>query len=271
MKKIPYSKYELEKLYDKEGSIGKVASRLSRPYSTIRYWYYKNKIKVQPSCMTIYQELRNTPMSEFQKSIVLGSALGDGCLKLAPHSKNARLRIGHCEKQIEYLKWKYDMLQPFSRKFGLDQLVKEKIYKGAKFKSTNFYSFYTVVHPDITHYYRKYYIRGNKKVSEDIINELDLISLAIWFGDDGSSYRDKRNGSVMCSFATNSFNYKEQLILVEALRKFFGGTIKIDKQGNKDREDLLLRLYKTEHVKNFLYNIKTVLPKCIHYKIALRD
>lgn len=268
---MPYSKDELQKLYMEEGSIGKVASKLSKPYSTVRYWYEKNDIKVQPSCMTIYQELRETPMSQFQKSIVLGSVLGDGNLKLAPHSKNARLRIGHCKKQIGYLKWKYDMLQPFSRKFGLDQPAKEKIYKGKKFKSTDFYRFHTVVHPDITYYYRKYYNKGNKIVHRDVIDELDLISLAIWFGDDGSSYRDKRTDAVMCSFATNSFSYKEQVVLVKALRRFFGGTIKIDEQGNKGRSDLLLRMYKTVYVKDFLYNIKSILPKCIHYKIALRD
>ena len=131
MKKIPYSKYELEKLYDKEGSIGKVASRLSRPYSTVRYWYYKNKIKVQPSCMTIYQELRNTPMSEFQKSIVLGSALGDGCLKLAPHSKNARLRIEfEDDALVAYLETKIKRGKEFIWK------LHEKYSIGFKMEST---------------------------------------------------------------------------------------------------------------------------------------
>ena len=69
--------------------------------------------------------------------------------------------------------------------------------------------------------------------------------MSIWFADDGSVCYDKRNGVITCSLATNSFSYKEQLILVEALRKFFKGTIKISKQGNSGREDFYIRMYNT--------------------------
>jgi len=266
MKKISYNREELVELNDRYGSIGKVASELNRSFATVRAWYSKFDIPVQPSCMSIYQELREIPMTEVHKSVILGSILGDGSLKLAPHSKNARLSIAHSVKQIEYLRWKHDILNPFSRDVKFDQKAKDKWYNGCKFRSKDTYRFYTIVHPDITKFYKQYYVNGVKHVVRDVIEELDWLALSIWFGDDGSSYIDKRNGAISCTFCTNSFEYKDQLILIEALRKFFDGTIKISKQGNIGREDLILRLYQTEKLIPFMNKIKNILPKSLYYK-----
>jgi hypothetical protein len=57
---------------------------------------------------------------------------------------------------------------------------------------------------------------------------------------------------------------------VEALRKFFFGTIKIDVQGNFGRNDLYIRMYRTEEIKTFLGSIAAILPECIHYKLHLQ-
>ena len=90
-KRFPYTKEELIKLHIEHGSITKVATVLSRPHSTVRYWYNAFDIVVNKSGMTIFHELRKTPMYQTQKSVLIGSMLGDGGLWLAPHCKNARL------------------------------------------------------------------------------------------------------------------------------------------------------------------------------------
>jgi hypothetical protein len=257
-------------VYSKLGSIGKTAAYFGKAPNTIRYWCNKYGLEIQPSCMTIFQEIRETPMTNEQKSIVLGSVLGDGCLKLAPHSKNARLTIGHSITQLEYLKWKCEKLTPFSRKITLDQKAKTKIISGIDANSKDFYKFFTIAHPDVTDFYKRYVIDGKKRINKHIIDELDLVSLSILFADDGSVYIDKRNNVPTCMISTNSFNYDEQLILVEALRKFFYGTIKIDVQGNIGRNDLYIRMYRTEEIKKFLASIASILPECIHYKLHLQ-
>lgn len=257
-------------IYNKLGSIGKTAAYFGKPYNTVRYLCKKYDLEIQPSCMTIFQEVRETPMTKEQKSIVLGSVLGDGCIKLAPHSKNARLTIGHSITQLEYLRWKREKLIPFSREIKIDQKAKTKIIAGREVNSKDFYKFFTIAHPDITYFHKRYVVAGRKKIDSGIIDELDLISLAIWFADDGSVYVDKRNNVPTCSLATNSFNYNEQLILVEALRKFFSGTIKIDVQGNSGRDDLYIRMYRTAEIKTFLGLISAILPECIHYKLHLQ-
>lgn len=263
-----YDKEYLVELYQEHGSIGKIAAFLGKSYGAVSYWCHKHDIEVQPSCMTIFRDIQNTPMSEFQKSVVLGSVLGDGCLKLAPHSKNARLVLGHSVTQLQYLTWKNEILKPFSRGVKLDQKAKTKMICGQVCHSKDFYRCWTIAHPDVTSVYKRYVKNHKKCVSSDVIDELDLIALSIWFADDGSVYTDKRNGGMICSLATNSFSYKEQLVLVEALRRFFKGTIKIDKQGNVGRTDLYLRLFKTKCIIQFLTLIKSVLPECIHYKLG---
>jgi len=270
-KKIEYSKNELIRLYISCGSIGKVAAELSKAYSTVRYWFKKYGIETQESCMTVYQEIRKTPLSDLQKSVVLGSVLGDGTLRLAPHSKNAYLKIGHCEKQRKYLEWKKKLLDPFSRPVVLSQKEQQKIIAGRKTYSTNQYEFRTIAHPDITYYYKTYYSRNHKHIlCNNVIDSLNLIALAIWFADDGSVYVDKRNGTVSCMIATNSFDYVEQTILKKAVSKFFQGTINIRPQYSNGRNDMLLRMYGTKKLIDFLFMISSVLPTSIHYKLGLQ-
>lgn len=270
-RQISISKEQLMELYKKNKSIGKVAAELSKSYSTVRYWFKKYEIETQESCMTVYQDIRNTPMSVLQKSVVLGSLLGDGSLRLAAHSKNAYLKIAHCEKQQGYLFWKKKLLDPFSRPVTLSQKARHKIINGRQAYSTDLYEFRTIAHPDITYYYRQYYSGRYKHILDSsVVDDLDLIALSIWFADDGSVYVDKRNGTVSCSIATNSFNYEEQVILKSAVSKFFQGTISIAKQGNKDRKDMLLRMFGTKKLINFLFMISSILPECIHYKLGLQ-
>ena len=50
-----------------------------------------------------------TFLSPIQKSIIIGSILGDGSLKLSKNNYTASLRIGHGKKQIEYCQWKQSL------------------------------------------------------------------------------------------------------------------------------------------------------------------
>jgi DNA invertase Pin-like site-specific DNA recombinase len=271
-KRFPYTKKELELLHQECGSITKVATKLSKNYSTVRYWFKELGIKINDSGMTIFQELRNTPMSMEQKSALLGSMLGDGGIWLAPHSKNARLYVSHCEKQLGYLKWLHDIFNPFSRPIKLVSKSGKKIIAGNEVNASNFYRFYTIAHPDITELYKQYYRKNLKGVDNTLIDKVDLIAMSIWFADDGSILRNKKGEPVSCEIATCSFTYKEHLILVEVLRKFFSGTIKIDKHyglfKGAPRTDYRIRMTGKKQTQEFLERIKFVLPHCIHYKLS---
>ena len=271
-KRFPYSKQELIELHKKYGSITKVAANLSRSYSTVRHWYKELNIVKNKSGMTIFQEIRETPMSPLQKSVLVGSMLGDGGIWLAPHSKNARLYVCHCEKQLNYLKWVHDILQPFSRKIVQTEKAGKKLIGDNMVNGSNFYRFFTIAHPSITELFHKYYKNGLKHVDATIINKIDLVAMAIWFGDDGSVERNRKGEPIGCSIATNSFSYKEQVLLSEAIRKFFKGKIRIVKQcgeyKGKPRSDFKIRMSDKYYIQEFLNNIKLILPECIHYKLS---
>lgn len=265
------TKKELIKLHNRYGSITKVAANVSKSYATIRSWYSYYNIIMNKSNMSIFHELRNTPMSLVHKSVVIGSLLGDGHLRIVSHSKNALLEVSHCEKQRQYLEWVHDLMQPFSRPVKFKDKSTKKIIGDYEVNASNFYRFCTINHPDITDIFKKYYRKGLKGVNSSIIEKVDLLAMGIWFCDDGSIRR--RNGSPdMCSIATNSFTYKEHLTLVKIVRKFFDGTIKIYKINNmykgEKRSYYMLYMLGKKQVNKFLDMIKLVLPECIYYKLS---
>lgn len=266
--RFPYSKEELIKLHDRYGSISKVAANINRSYSTVRHWYSSLDIVFNKSGMTVFHEIRNTDMTALQKSAVIGSLLGDGGFWLAPHSKNARLYVCHCEKQLPYLKWVHDLFNPFSRPIKQTEKAGKKIVCGREVNNSNFYRFYTIAHPYITSVFKQYYRNGVKGLDNSIVDRIDLLAMSIWFGDDGTIQRGRDGLPYMCDICTNSFTYKEHKILIPALRKFFNGTISIKQHGGKNREDYMLRMNGKQEVIEFLELIKTVLPECIHYKLS---
>lgn len=264
-KSIP-PKEELKKLMDELGSMGKVASEIGRPYGTVRAWFNKYKLERPKNCRHIYHELRNTPMSNVHKSVLIGSVLGDGGLVIPRRSKNAKLYIKHCTKQKPYLNWKKKMLDPFSRPIYQSSEPGDVVINGVSTVSTGSFTCYTIAHPDITEMYDKYYVKGQKRVSGDVIDRLDLLGLSIWLADDGSFYSDKKCTNVLGGkVCTNSFHYEEQKILKKALSKFFAGHIGIIPV--KGRDEFMLKLTGSKEVGHLLEMVRNVLPKAIHYKL----
>src|SRR5207249_209653 len=56
-------------------------------------------------------------LTEDQLQLLVGGGLGDGSFRQAG-THSASFRVGHGERQREYLNWKHWMLEPFSHKIG---------------------------------------------------------------------------------------------------------------------------------------------------------
>jgi hypothetical protein len=258
----------LNKLMLDLGSMGKVAAYLNKPYGTIRTWFNKYKLNRPISNRNIFHELRDTDFSDKQKSVILGSILGDGGLVIPKHGKNAKLTIKHCTKQKQYLLWKKKLLDPFSRPLYQSSEECETKICGIKTHDTGSFVAYTMCHPTLTKFYDKYYLNGKKKVDKSIIDELDLLSLAILLADDGSFYTNKQFNNVCHGkICTNSFSYDDQLLLVEAIKKFYGDKgIKVIPH-NKEKSQFVIKLTNSYATSRLLYSIRLILPECIHYKL----
>ena len=114
-------------------------------------------------------------LTQLEKSIIVGSLLGDGYLRIVPGRFNALLEINHTIHQKDYVDWKYEMLKsicksgPVSRQGNGNRIA---------------YRFNTRQHPELTEFHKLFYVHGKKCIPDNI--KLDPIILAVWYMDDGS-------------------------------------------------------------------------------------
>ena len=186
-------------------------------------------------------------LTQLQKSIVIGSVLGDGYLRIAPRRSNAFLEINHSLNQKEYVDWKYEMLKNICA-----SPPKVRRSNGER----KAYRFYTRQSSELTRIYNLFYRNGQKIIPPDLI--LDPIILAVWFMDDGSKCRKSD-----IYLNTQKFNQEEQRILIHSLEK-----LKLKTTLNKDKIYFRLRFRKSSisRLRNIL--VKNLIP-AMRYKIEL--
>lgn len=187
-------------------------------------------------------------LTQFQKSVIIGSILGDGYLRIVPKRKNAFLEINHSFNQKDYVDWKYLVLKDVSAS-------PPKMRRGNGHQRIA-YRFYTKQSSILTAIYRRFYQNGKKTIPQNIT--LDPISLAVWFMDDGSKCR---KSDVYLN--TQKFNADEQKILIHSLRK-----LGLEAAINKDKIYFRLRFRKSSLPKLEKILQKNIIPS-MKYKIEL--
>ena len=153
-------------------------------------------------------------LTQLQRSVIIGSILGDGYARTFPGRKDALFEINHSAKQKDYVDWKFSILRNVCRSAP-------KMRKGNGNRIA--YRFYSKQLPEITELYELFY-RNRKKLIPDSL-ELDPIILAIWFMDDGS-----RCGLSNYYLNTQQYNLEDQRKLISKLK-----TLGLDGTLNKDK------------------------------------
>ena len=181
-----------------------------------------------------------------ERSIIIGSILGDGALVETAAGGSYRLQIDHGSAQRAYLWWKYEQLQRWT--------LSPPRYQ----PSTHSWRFRTLSHPLFTELARRFYPNGRKRVPVDIAVDLnDPLAVAIWFMDDGCRYSQ---GSLVIN--TQCFSRTDQKILQRALRMRCGVTATLQ----RDRERY--RLYiPVADAKRFTAYIESYVREELRYKI----
>jgi recombination protein RecA len=130
-------------------------------------------------------------LSDDQVKLILGSLLGDGSLRYAS-AHNAAFRVGHGERQREYVEWKQEMLAPFAHArlgrtgnngVGFDTIPMRQL---------------AVLRDAV------YTAEGRKALTDDLVAQLDERAFAAWYCDDGTfggSYKRWGHGkpSICCA------------------------------------------------------------------------
>ena len=118
----------------------------------------------------------------------------------------------------------------------------------------------TKTHSIFNYYRNLFYKEGKKVVIQDILNQLNPQSLAIWICDDGS-YNNKQGYIILC---TNSFSFEEH----ELIKKFFEKRFDLSPTiGFRDGRYYYLR-FKQEDSKKLIEIIKPFIPESMIYKIG---
>ena len=190
-------------------------------------------------------------LSEYQKAIVIGTILGDGCLCDNWSKTNYRLKMSHSIKQQEYVLWKYSVLKNWI-------LTEPKIHEKTKSITIR-----TISHPELTDLHAIFYQDKKKIIPQNIEDLLSPIALAVWFMDDGNAVRHKSGDIYAYNLNTQSFDRPEHQILIKVLRD------KFDLHPNINKNNGSLRLYIGVKDKiNFANLIKDYIVPSMQYKIG---
>ena len=186
-------------------------------------------------------------LTQFQKSLIIGTILGDGYLRIVPGRKNAFLEINHSFSQKEYVDWKFDKLQNICKS-------KPKMRKGNGNRIA--YRFYTRQYPEITRIYNRFYRNGNKIIPDNL--KLDEIALSVWFMDDGS-----KCGTSNFYLNTQQFSKVDQIKLLNCLKE-----IGLNASLNKDKNYFRIRFFSLS-INKLKELLKETLIPSMNYKIGL--
>ena len=186
-------------------------------------------------------------LTQSQKSIVIGSILGDGYVRIVPGRRNAFLEINHAYHAREYVEWKYSLLESIAGSYP-------KMRKGNGKRLA--YRFYTKQHPTITEMYSVFYQSRKKIIPTNL--SLDPLMLAVWFMDDGSRCR----GSDVY-LNTQQFSNDDQQRLICSLER-----LGIEARMNKDKHYKRLRILKSS-LPQFRDLIRDYIIPSMQYKIEL--
>ncbi len=193
------------------------------------------------------------PLSRKQKEIILGSILGDGCLEFNGNV-GTRLQIKQSSKRKEYVFWLYENFKNLCR-------------SNPKQKRDNYqWYFSTRSLKELTSFYDLFYPKGKKRIPDNISALVcSPLTLAIWFMDDGTlDYRAKDHYAY--SLSTNSFSYKESLLLAKTMKDNFG--IKASVHRYLCRGKRYPRVYiGSEGRDKFFSLVKPYVLNCFRYKL----
>ena len=153
------------------------------------------------------KRLANISLSCPERSVILGSLLGDGSLKIYPGYKNARFSFRHSEKQSAYFFYKVDLLSGIKSSGSVQRQAPDGWSSLGKIRyQSRALPALSEIH-NVTH-------KNNKlEIRRKWLNHLTAHSLAIWWFDDGSIISGGRRG-VLC---TDGFSEAECLLLAKYL------------------------------------------------------
>lgn len=213
-------------------------------------------------------ELTLSGMDEQERSVFLGTLLGDGCVTRSRSCTAYRFVAQHGAKQKDFVTWKAGLLP---------SLHPRQYYS----RTTEHYSFSTPSHAIFTDLRERMYDErasgsGKKmRAPDDVIGNLGWLGLLVWYLDDGglaqptAAKHDRLGGIPVIYSASLS---REQLEHICALLKEQLGISLVVRGGHASGE--IKRIVFNKETREVVLPIwrelarELSLPACMHYKLS---
>lgn len=187
-----------------------------------------------------------------EHDLIIGSLMGDASIR--QREKNSCFRFSHSIKQKDYSEFKRDILS----NFNISEF--REVTRRIKIHFIHAIDFATKTHPVFNYYRRLFYQNNIKKITLEILNQINAKSLAYWICDDGSLCK-KQEYIILC---TNAYSLEEH----ELMKNFFNQRFNINPSISfRDKKYYYLRFTKQDS-KRLIEIIRPFIPKCMLYKIG---
>lgn len=154
--------------------------------------------------------------NKYALQIFYGTCLGDAYLNFIRNS-NVRFELKHGIAQLEWLEYKKKYLSEFLEFADTKESKQEKhTFKNSK----NCYRYYSLCHTWLTEIYPLLYKNKHKYISQEILQKIDYIVLAVWILDDGTYNVWNDN------YTLSVYRYSEEDVLL--LQDWFINRLKLD-------------------------------------------
>ena len=210
-------------------------------------------------------------MDKRKRGILYGMAIGDGGIYLNKDQAKdtARLIIGHGPKQLEYLKYKQQLLhstlggkspsintyKSYNKKVG-KEYTNHQLYKNHKY----FRQMHRVIYP-----------MGIKVYTEQLLGYLTEQSLALWYMDDGSGVVCRNKVNTPCGCMTRLSTYcsvEEAKLLQDWFYNRYKLSAKLDRDKRNDKYSLR---FNTKDSREFVSIVSPYIFQPLKYKIEHVD
>lgn len=199
-------------------------------------------------------------LTKEERDILVGSLLGDGCLRIMSRCTVPAFSVSHSEAQKQYVFWKYAKLKRWVRRSPWRE---ERVYHKDRSRKTFSWRFQTLSNTVFSKLHSTFYQDRKKIIPENLVNFLknSPLAFAVWLMDDGN----RNHQAVFIN--TQSFNLAEQHKLVRVLQEAYDLKAKVNKHSISNGKQLYRIRLSTEST-NKLPKIlgKNLLPE-FYYKI----
>lgn len=202
------------------------------------------------------------PLNQQQKELIYGSLMGDG-----KKMSGSSFCVKHSVKQSDYVMWKYSILENIASK---NSLKKSEYYDRRYDKINSSLIFYTHANTDVETILQQFYGDGIKKITSEILSNITVFGLAIWYMDDGMinwNFRSKKYGNQTqpsIYLCTESFTLEEHKLMIEWFKMKFNIISHISqcKKGTGQRLG-----FNIEETKKFINLVKPYIIASMEYKV----